>query len=245
MRLEILNGMPGRKQPMQGFSRVTPNLDYSINGFSRVNVSSVPVELQGLMLSGLRLSGYGSPDDEAAADLQEYCELCTDFRKIPTAQGYGKYMMQGKAERQARRAKRRAARAAKKGRKSRRDEARTLRKEKGEGFLSTLKSVAGDVFGRDSEDGFDITDYSEFAEGIIPGSQDFISSIPGLGGDDKEKGYLLGKVPFEPWTGKWWKSKRVPMWQKGAIIAGGAVAVDQLVLKGQFTNPLMGKKKRK
>jgi len=236
MKLEVLNGMK-QKRAMQGFSRVTPKADYAINGFSRVSVSSVPVSLQGLMLSGLMLSGYGEPDREAAADLEEYCELCLDYNKIPTAQGYGNYMMQGKAERQARRAKRQAARAARKARKGRRDEARTLKKERGEGLFSTIKSVAGDIFGGGEE--FDLTDYSEFAEGIVPGSADFISSIPGVGANATDKGYLLGKTPFEPWTPKWWKSKRVPMWQKAAVGVGGALAADQLLNKGKFTKKIL------
>jgi len=35
------------------------------------------------------------------------------------------------------------------------------------------------------------------------------------------------------------------MWQKAAIGAGALVAVDQIALKGKFTNPLLGKKARR
>ncbi len=75
---------------------------------------------------------------------------------------------------------------------------------------------------------------------------EFGEGIPSLElGLDTEKGYLLGKPPFEPWTGKWWSSKRVPIWQKGAIVAVAAIGADQIVNKGKFTNPLIGKKARK
>mgnify|MGYP006878681869 CR=1 FL=1 len=43
-----------------------------------------------------------------------------------------------------------------------------------------------------------------------------------------EKGYLLGKVPFEPWKMKWWKSKRVPMMQKILVAAAVGVTVDAI-----------------
>jgi len=264
MKLAVLQGIWAEEEQstLQGYSRVTPAQDTAINGFSRVNFANTdPQALQGLMLSGLMLSGK-KPTAESMEDFACYVELCQGHNMPMSSESYGQYMMQGKAERKARREARRRRKEERKIRRARRDEARTGKRERGEGLLSTIKGVAGDIFGGDGD--FDIMDYSDVAEEFIPGAGDIMSMVAGGGQVDsagnkakagevidpedglfKPKGYVFGTPPFEPWTQRWWKSKKVPMWQKAGIGVGGLVGVDQLVLKGKFTNPIIGLNKGK
>jgi len=222
-----------------GLSRVTPVSDYSINGLSRVQPQMNA--LNGYMLSGLMLSGHKA-NGESFEDFACYVEHCQDYGSQASGEGFANYMMQGRAERKARRDKRKAkgaSRGAKKKRRdkirARREEARTKRLEEGSGFFSKIGEAAKGFADR----GFEMADTlgDEFLD-------DFeMEYLPP--GTDTEKGYLLGKPPFEPWTGKWWESSKVPVWQKAAIGVGAALLVDQVALKGKFTNPIIGLNKGK
>ena len=112
MKLATLQGMREYASPnsMNGLSRVTPTIDYSVNGFQRVNYQGDQKMLQGLMLSGLMLSGHKEMNDETVEDFATYLDECVMMKIEPSEQGYAKHMMQGRAERRAKRAARKARR---------------------------------------------------------------------------------------------------------------------------------------
>lgn len=63
-----------------------------------------------------------------------------------------------------------------------------------------------------------------------------------------ERGYMVGKPPFEPWKGKWWNDNQTPTWQKAAVIGGGVLVVDYLTggkIILQRVGLMKAKKKRK
>jgi hypothetical protein len=45
---------------------------------------------------------------------------------------------------------------------------------------------------------------------------------------NSEKGYLVGKSPFEPWKGKWWTDKNTPTMQKVGVGTALLVGIDAL-----------------
>lgn len=240
MTIAMLEGM-NDSYSMDGFSRVTPTQDEYMNGFSRVNY------MGDLMLSGLVLSGHKA-NEMTKEDFMCYLEECAMKGSKPSSREFAQYMMQGRAERRARRQARRDRRAQRKSQRGRRREARTVSREGKarrqatgdtgfQRFLATAKDITGDIFGPEN--------VQTVVEDLAPGVADLGLFDPMAEPGAMDKGYLIGKPPFEPWTGRWWSSSRVPVWQKAAVGVGGLVLVDQVALKGKFTNPLIGKKARK
>jgi hypothetical protein len=222
-------------QPMylQGLSRISYLNGYTLNGY----------QLNAYMLNGLKMANYGEPTRESVEDFVCYMEDCAELGLPLSSMGYGNYMMQGKAERQARRARRKAKRAAKsqmkmdkRGRRARRSEARTKALEEGRGFFSQIGEAAKGLAQR----GLDLG--TDFAGGVMDEFQEDYELLPEVE-ITQDRGYLIGKTPYEPWDPKWWTAKRVPMWQKGATGAVVLIAADKILNKGKLTKniPVIGK----
>ena len=240
MELHQLNGL-SRISPtsepmyMQGLSRINYLNGYSLNAY----------QLNAYMLNGLKMANYGPPTRESMEDFVCYCEDSLEMGIPISAQGYGQYMMQGKAERQQRRARRRAKRETrqqmkmdKRSRRARKQEARTSALERGEGFFQKLGQAAEGLGQRALGLG------EEWAGGVMDEFEGtMLPEVTVMPPEDSGRGYLLGKPPFEPWTGRWWQSSRVPMWQKAAVGVGGLIVVDKVAFKGKYTKnlPIIGK----
>ena len=230
MEIQILNGTSNAQ--LNGFNRISAvGSRGSINGFNRINY------MNGFTLNGYTLNGY-----ELNA-VEDYCEMCHYYGDTPTLNGLRDFFARRKAQRQERKQARPGYQ-----RRERRREARTQnvemkpqrqaeRRERARNFLSKIGKVGEQVASQKFGIQFPDMSFDDMGENDMP-----------LFLDDtvmSDKGYLFGKPPFEPWRGKWWGSSRVPVWQKAAVGAGGAVLFDQLLLKGKFTNPILGINKGK
>jgi len=256
-------------QVLNGYSRVSPNKTAEgrrLNGFSRVNaLNGIGFTLNGF---GYALNGAAVE----ANDSYYIAELINDAMEgdpdaiieIAELNGFG-YSLNGRAERRARREKRRARREARRARKEERQQSRAKRREQraqrrelrnqklaakieniksGEGFGNKLLDVGRSVVENLTGDG------DAFIEDAMTIGRDFAGDYLGdvfppgmdLGANQFDEKGLFSPPSLFKSPGKWFSSNRVPTWQKIAVVAGAALAADQLLLKGKFTKKIIGKK---
>lgn len=251
-----------RPGTMQGYNVGSSNRINVLNGIDNYS-------LNGFTLNGYVLAGLLDMDE---AELDAFLALVdatplNGFTLNGRAERKAR-RAERKARREERRANREMKRSAKEERKERRDEAKTARKEAraekvqakiekirskvGQpGFMDKLSELGGKAI--EAFTGQPADDLIETFEDVTGMDVPFVGE--GRGGEDMdmgggemdERGYLIGKVPFEPWSGKWWGSKRVPIIQKVGVGAAAVLAVDaatggNIVLKRVG---LMNAKKRK
>ena len=214
-----------------------------LEGYSRVNYLNGYDEdeiLDGFMLSGFVLNGYMLSGHEVD-DMIEYCEECDQAGEDPTMDGLRDRLRAGRARRQARRkakkmARPRQIRVGKRRetrdiRRAQRQEKRRIKMEQmksGDGPLAKLArsiGIGGAGLGKDmDQEGTMLEEFEVTA--------------------DSDKG-LFGPPQFFKDPKKWFQSKKVPTWQKGLVIVGGLVVVDQVANKGRITKKIITSKKRK
>lgn len=239
MRIDVLNGI--------GFSRVTPDPNSQLGGFSRVNKSSTDT-----YLSGFRLNSTDSYILSGKAERQARREARKERREDRRED-----KAERKEKRQSRREMRQERKAGRKDSRARRREARTTKKERrarGEGgFIDKLLTTGKEVW-QDLK--------PSLIEDLVPPqyqdlANDMLSS--GMAGEDvrdnvlsymEEDGYTEeGFEESAPGDQKglfkkksWWEKRSTG--EKAAIIGGGVLALD-LLMKGPISTNVLGMKKKK
>ncbi len=210
MRIETLNGMTAAN----GLSRVNP-----VNGLSRVNLnglSRVNLNASYTLNNGYTLNGY---------ELNAYLEECAIYGEYPTMNGlkdWAKKRREKKAARQQRKEERRVGRTQERAaRRSRREERHERRGEFFRNIGEAAREAAAGIGG-----GLADLDLAEMGGQLLPDEFDQFIDISGDMPAD-EKG-LFGPPKFNPFSGKWWGSSKVPVIQKIGVGAVGLVGIDAL-----------------
>jgi hypothetical protein len=247
MEVQVINGADLSAQQATGLSRVTPTMSFEnepLNGFSRVNLNGNYTLNGEYMFNGdYQLNGAieSATTDEQADFLLAIIERDPDaINGCTSLNGWRDWLekrKEKKAARQERRTARKDVRAEKRELRKQKVAARLERIKSGEGGISKILDTAKNIFGQGGDPMAMLEEmpYDETAGDL----SDILASMDA----DAEKGYLLGKPPFEPWTGKWWSAKRVPTWQKAAVAVGGVLILDQVANKGKLLKKITGKKR--
>ena len=185
---------------VNGLSRVNP-----VNGLSRVNLnglSRVNLNATYTLNNGFTLNGY---------ELNEYLQDCAAYGEYPTMNGLKDWFAARKARKAAKREKREA----------RKDERRQSRREFWGGLKDAAQRAAEGIGG-----GVADLDLMEIGGQFLP--DEMAGMMPGQSGQMMDEKGLFGPPSLLKNPGKWFSSKRVPTWQKAAVIGGSVVAVDAL-----------------
>jgi hypothetical protein len=226
MRIDVLNGA--------GFSRVTPNPNSQLGGYSRVNKSESDT-----YLSGYRLNSTDNYILSGKAERQARREKRKDRRE------------DRQENRQERRDTRQANRQSRQDARSRRREARTSKKEKRAkdgGFMKNLldtgrevwqdikPAVIAKIVPEEYQDlAYDMLDQGYEGEEIKETLLDYMEEDGYTDeGDPTQKGLFNKKT--------WWEKRSTG--EKAGVIIGSVVLLD-LLAKGPISTNLLGMKKAK